>query len=84
MEFALYGTKLSYRLLNWRDVERGSLDGWEPVQLPEAPEQSPHMTALHQWMKGQPHQLADFALGMRVQEVIEAILREVFEPQVRS
>jgi hypothetical protein len=61
-------------LLNWRQLEQGTPDGWQPVTPSAAPAQSPHMTALANLMNGEQHTLADFALGLRVQETIEEIL----------
>ncbi len=74
VEWVMYGTKKSYRLLNWRQLQEGTDEGWVDVEMEETPAHSPHLTAISNMLMGEAHPLADFAMGLRVQQTIETIL----------
>ena len=70
VEYTLYGSNVSYRLSNWQSLERGTSNGWEPIEV--TPSRTAHMTALSNMIEKKPHHLANFSIGLRVQEVIES------------
>lgn len=76
-EWTLYGTKASYRLQDWRLLSIGGDDGWEE----STPDASPgdglrrQLDAVREMVVGRPNPLPTFADALRVQEVVEAILR---------
>lgn len=74
VEWVLYGTKKSYRFLNWHQLQEGTDDGWVDVEMEETPPHSRHLTAISNMLTGEAHPLADFAVGLKVQQAIETIL----------
>lgn len=76
-EWTLYGSRASYRLQDWNKLTFGNDDGWsEPPQDPPPTDGlRRQLDAIVQMVSGQPHQLPTFADALRVQELVEAILR---------
>jgi predicted dehydrogenase len=74
VEWVLYATKKSYRLLNWRQLQEGTDEGWVDVEVEETPTPSRHLTAISNMLIGEAHPLSDFAMGLKVQQTIETIL----------
>jgi predicted dehydrogenase len=74
VEWTLYGTNKSYRLLNWNQLQEGSLDGWQTISPADTQVNQLHMDAIAKMIAGKPHPLPDFEMGLRVQQIIEAIL----------
>ena len=73
-EWTLHGSRRSYRIVNWSQVQASTATGWEDVQLDkwQGPSQ---LDAVSSMVKGDPHTLPDFAAGLRVQEIVESVLR---------
>lgn len=71
--WTLYGSQRSYRITDWGDLSVGDADGWKPVDLtgPRGGEDT-RLTEFVRAARGYPSTLADFAAGLRVQQVIEA------------
>jgi 1,5-anhydro-D-fructose reductase (1,5-anhydro-D-mannitol-forming) len=72
-EWTLYGSQRSYRITAWGDLWVGDADGWHRTELPqprgsEETRLAEFVAAIH----GTPSTLADFATGLRVQQVIES------------
>jgi predicted dehydrogenase len=76
VDWTLYGSRKSYRLLNWNQLQEGSLEGWKEVIPKETQANKLHMDAIANLAEGKPHPLADFEMGLRVQQTIEAILAD--------
>jgi predicted dehydrogenase len=74
VDWTLYGTNKSYRLLNWNQLFEGTIEGWQEVIPAENQVGKLHMDAIANLVEGKPHPLADFEMGLRVQQTIEAIL----------
>jgi 1,5-anhydro-D-fructose reductase (1,5-anhydro-D-mannitol-forming) len=76
-EWTLYGTETSYRLQDWRLLSIGDDDGWRE----STPDASPgdglqrQLDAVREMLEGRPNPLPTFADALRVQELVEAILR---------
>ena len=67
--WTIYGTFRSYRLWNWTTLQISEGVTWNNVDLtPTSP-----LDEIDLMLRGEPHLLADFALGLRVQHIIEAI-----------
>lgn len=67
--WTMYGTLKSYRLWNWTTLQVSDGGSWQDVTLvPARP-----LDELARMLGGEPHLLADFALGLRVQHIIETI-----------
>ena len=73
-EWTLHGSRRSYRIVNWSQVQASTATGWEDVPLDkwQGPSQ---LDAVSSMVKGDPHTLPDFAAGLRVQEIVESVLR---------
>lgn len=71
-EWTLYGAKRSYRIVDWADLQVSDGGGWTPVPLhrPRGTEET-RLTDFARAVRGEPHSLADFAAGLRVQRLIE-------------
>jgi predicted dehydrogenase len=76
VDWTLYGTNKSYRLLNWNQLFEGTIEGWEEVVPAEKQAGKLHMDAIANLVERKPHPLADFEMGLRVQQTIEAILAD--------
>jgi 1,5-anhydro-D-fructose reductase (1,5-anhydro-D-mannitol-forming) len=74
VDWTLYGTNKSYRLLNWNQLQEGTLDGWQDITPANNQGNKLHMDAIAALVEGKPHPLADFEMGLRVQQTVEAIL----------
>ncbi|MEQ4717610.1 Gfo/Idh/MocA family oxidoreductase [Nonomuraea sp. B19D2] len=76
-EWTLYGTDRSYRITDWARLWCGDHREWTPVVL-EEPRGSEH-TRLGEFaraMRGEDTTLADFAAGLRVQQLVERFHRQ--------
>jgi len=73
IEWTLYGTEKSYRLLNWRILQAGKDEGWVEI-TPEEATMHDHFTEVVNMIAGRSHKLADFAAALKVQELVEAVL----------
>ena len=73
-QWTLHGSGRSYRVVNWGQVQASTKTGWEDVPLGkwQGPSQ---LDAVSSMLKGDPHTLPDFAAGLRVQEIVESVLR---------
>jgi predicted dehydrogenase len=75
-EWTLYGSRASYRIQDWNQLEVGDDDGWRDLQ-PEPPSGQgleEQLDAVAQMLRGLPHPLPTFADALRVQELVETIL----------
>ncbi len=75
-EWTLYGTERSYRITGWGELWCGDADGWTRVE-PDLPRGSEHtrLSEFARAIRGGQTTLADFAAGLRVQQVVEEFLR---------
>ena len=73
-EWTLHGSKRSHRIVDWSQVQVSTATGWEDVPIGkwQGPSQ---LGAVSSMLKGDPHTLPDFAAGLRVQEIVESVLR---------
>ena len=71
--WTLYGSRRSYRITSWGELSVGDASGWKPVELtgPWGGEDT-RLAEFVGAVRGRPSTLADFAAGLRVQQVIEA------------
>ncbi|MDX8028986.1 Gfo/Idh/MocA family oxidoreductase [Lentzea sp. BCCO 10_0856] len=75
-EWTVWGTERSLRLDQWALLSTSDGGGWEPVPLEQTGSDYSRLTLFAQAVRGEhPRDLADFASGLRVAEVIEAFLR---------
>jgi predicted dehydrogenase len=75
-EWTVWGTERSLRLDQWSDLSSSDGGAWEPVPLARTGSDYSRLTLFAQAVRGErPRDLADFAGGLRVAEVIEAFLR---------
>lgn len=75
-ELTLYGTNKSLRLSQWTDLSISDGGPWEPVAVPHSGSDYTRLTLFAQAVRGEhPRDLADFASGLRVAEIIEAFHR---------
>lgn len=74
VDWTLYGSNKSYRVLNWNQLFVGTVEGWQEITFDAAELRRMHMDEIANLAEGKPHALADFAMGLRVQQTIEAIL----------
>jgi 1,5-anhydro-D-fructose reductase (1,5-anhydro-D-mannitol-forming) len=74
VDWVLYGSNKSFRVLNWNQVFEGTVEGWSEIFFDAAEVRQMHMDEIAKLAEGKPHALADFAMGLRVQEMIEALL----------
>ncbi|MFI6096076.1 Gfo/Idh/MocA family protein [Lentzea sp. NPDC051213] len=75
-EWTAWGTERSLRLDQWAKLSTSDGGAWEPVALEQTGSDSARLTLFAQAVRGEhPRDLADFASGLRVAEVIEAFLR---------
>ncbi|KJK52062.1 hypothetical protein UK23_04850 [Lentzea aerocolonigenes] len=75
-EWTVWGTERSLRLDQWADLSISDGGGWEPVPLKQTGSDYSRLTLFAQAVRGEhPRDLADFASGLRVAQVIEAFLR---------
>ncbi|GAA1599383.1 hypothetical protein GCM10009789_61820 [Kribbella sancticallisti] len=76
-EWILRGSRQSYRLSDWRDLFVAEGKEWRPVELTgELGSEATRLALFAEAVRGEHlHDLADFAAGYRVQQVIEAFHR---------
>lgn len=75
-EWTVWGTERSLRLDQWALLSTSDGGPWEQVPLEQTGSDYSRLTKFAQAVRGEhPHDLADFASGLRVAEVIEAFLR---------
>ncbi|MET8760130.1 Gfo/Idh/MocA family oxidoreductase [Lentzea sp. NPDC004782] len=75
-EWTVWGTERSLRLDQWTDLSSSDGSAWEPVSLARNGSDYSRLTLFARAVRGDhPRDLADFAAGLRVAEVIEAFLR---------
>lgn len=75
-EWTVWGTERSLRLDQWADLSTSDGGAWEPVPLRQTGSDYSRLTLFEQAVRGEhPRDLANFASGLRVAEVIEAFLR---------
>ncbi|MDT7786338.1 MAG: L-arabinose 1-dehydrogenase [Pseudonocardiales bacterium] len=75
-EWTAWGAERSLRLSQWADLSVSDGGAWEPVSLRQTGSDYSRLTLFEQAVRGEhPRDLADFASGLRVAEVIEAFLR---------
>ncbi|MFI5709096.1 Gfo/Idh/MocA family protein [Kribbella sp. NPDC051620] len=77
-EWLLRGTKQSYKLTGWRDLFVAEGKDWRPAELTGEPgSEATRLTLFAQAVRGEhPRDLADFAAGERVRQIVEAFPRE--------
>ncbi|MFI6743016.1 Gfo/Idh/MocA family protein [Nonomuraea sp. NPDC050451] len=77
-EWTLHGTERSYRITDWARLWLGDYQGWTPVDVDE-PRGSEHtrLSEFARAVRGEDTTLADFAAGLRVQELVEHFHREI-------
>ncbi|MFG6196290.1 Gfo/Idh/MocA family protein [Nonomuraea sp. JJY05] len=76
-EWTLLGTERSYRITDWARLWLGDEQGWIPADVDE-PRGSEHtrLSEFARAVRGEDTTLADFAAGLRVQELVEHFHRE--------
>jgi predicted dehydrogenase len=75
-EWTVWGTERSLRLDQWAALSTSDGGAWEPVSLEQTGSDYSRLTLFAQAVRGEhPRDLADFASGLRVAEVVEAFLR---------
>ncbi|ANZ40018.1 hypothetical protein BBK82_32245 [Lentzea guizhouensis] len=75
-EWTVWGTRRSLRLSQWAQLSTSDGGAWEPVELGARGSDSARLGLFAQAVRGEhPRDLADFASGLRVAEVVEAFLR---------
>ncbi|MCR3752658.1 Gfo/Idh/MocA family protein [Lentzea californiensis] len=75
-EWTAWGTERSLRLDQWALLSTSDGGPWEPVALEQTGSDYSRLTLFAQAVRGEhPRDLADFASGQRVAEVVEAFLR---------
>ncbi|MGZ3146079.1 Gfo/Idh/MocA family protein [Lentzea chajnantorensis] len=75
-EWTVWGTRRSLRLSQWAQLSGSDGGPWEPVELGARGSDSARLGLFAQAVRGEhPRDLADFASGLRVAEVVEAFLR---------
>ncbi|MET7331778.1 Gfo/Idh/MocA family oxidoreductase [Nonomuraea sp. NPDC005650] len=77
-EWTLLGTDRSYRITDWARLWAGDDQGWTPVDV-DGPHGSEHtrLSEFARAVRGEDTTLADFAAGLRVQELVEHFHREI-------
>lgn len=82
VSFTVRGERGALRLENWHALSVSQGDAWQPVSVPFAPHPDLRIAAyqcqidsLACMARGQPHRLPDMAVALRVQRVIEQVLR---------
>ena len=73
VEWTLYGTRLSYRVNNWSELQVATEERWDSVSL-ERSEGPSQLDAVSNMLKGEGHELPDFEVGLRVQEIVESVV----------
>ena len=73
VEWTLYGTKRSYRVINWSELQVATEQRWDDVSL-ERYEGPSQLDAVSNMLKGEAHEFPDFEVGLRVQEIVESIV----------
>jgi predicted dehydrogenase len=75
-EWTVWGTERSLRLDQWAVLSTSDGGAWEQVPLEQTGSDYSRLTLFAQAVRGEhPRDLADFASGLRVAEVVEAFLR---------
>ena len=80
VQFTVWGSQQSLRLEDWYVPHVSDGDAWRRA-LPEVDDfratgRPMQVAAIADWLAGRDHPLPDFALGLQVQEVVEAILAD--------
>lgn len=75
-EWTLYGTRASYRLRDWQQLEVGDDNGWRelPPDSTGTRGLETQLDAVVKMLRGEPNPLPTFSDALRVQELVEAIL----------
>jgi|LauGreDrversion4_2_1035121.scaffolds.fasta_scaffold262591_2 predicted dehydrogenase len=74
IEWTLYGTRRSYRIRDWFTLQSSDGGDWTDVAYAGVDETPRPLDELARMMQGERHLLADFAAGLRAQEIIESLV----------
>jgi predicted dehydrogenase len=76
-EWTIYGSERSYRITDWAELWLGDAAGWKRVAVdePRGSEET-RLTEFVRAVRGEDSSLADFAAGLRVQQLVEHFHRE--------
>lgn len=75
LTWTLHGSRKSFRILNWTTLQEKQGQRWEPVSL-EAWENVPsQLDAVASMIRGEHHNLPNFEAALRIQQLVERILR---------
>jgi predicted dehydrogenase len=74
IEWTLYGSRRSYRILDWNTLQESDGGEWQTVPWADADPSPRPLDELAKMLSGQGHRLADFAAALRAQETIESLV----------
>lgn len=75
LTWTLLGTKQTYRILNWSTLEAQRGQSWEPVSLDAWSNTPNQLDSVASMIRGEHHELPNFDAALRIQQLIERILR---------
>ena len=75
LTWTLVGTKQTYRVLNWSTLETQRGQSWEPVSLDAWANTPNQLDSVAAMIRGEHHELPSFEAALRIQQLIERILR---------
>lgn len=77
-EWNLYGSKRSYSIRNWDELYQSDGTGWQSVTLhQQRGTEKTRLTLFAKAIRGEQHNLPDFAVGFRVARIIESFHQSI-------
>lgn len=78
-EWTAYGADRSVRLFDWRRLAVSNGERWQEIEPDEPllPDLGNQLNALSRMLRGEPHPLPNFAMGLDVQQLVESLIRNV-------
>ncbi len=75
LTWTLHGSRQTYRILNWANLEEKIAQSWEPVSLDKWDNVQGQLDSLAAMVRGEHHELPNFEAALRIQQLVERILR---------
>ncbi len=75
LTWTLHGSRRTYRILNWSTLEERRGQHWEPVSVNAWENVPGQLDSLASMIRGEHHELPSFEAALRIQQLVERILR---------
>ena len=75
LTWTLHGTQKTFRIRNWTTLETKQGERWEPVSLDSWANAPSQLDSVASMIRGEHHELPNFEAALRIQQLVERVLR---------